>query len=218
VLDLLQAIVALGPREASRERLTELVWPDAEGDGASDAFDVALHRLRRLIGEDAVVLEHGQVSLARSRVWTDAQAFERLADQIHKGADKHNGNGTTYSRAVDKALTLYGGHFLANEPERPWMLSARERLRMKFERVVEHAGAHYEQSGELGQAAGLYRRAIELDPLAEGFYRKLMTCHARAGDTAEALEVYRRCRHVLSVVLGVRPSPKTDALRASLHP
>jgi hypothetical protein len=34
---------------------------------------------------------------------------------------------------------------------------------------------------------------------------------------AEAYEAYRRCRQQLSVVLGIRPAPQTQALVASLR-
>jgi ATP/maltotriose-dependent transcriptional regulator MalT/DNA-binding SARP family transcriptional activator len=216
VLELLQAIVAMGPREVSRERLTEALWPDAEGDTARDAFEIALHRLRKLLGDDTVVLTQGNVSLASRRVWTDIQAFEHLADGIQRGpADGAAGNAT-FVRATEAALTLYSGHFLANEPERPWMLATRERMRTRFERLIRRAGAYCEESHGLEHAIALYQRAVELDPLAEVFYRRLMHMHARAGRPAEALAIYRRCRHMLSVVLGVAPSPETEALRAAL--
>ena len=39
-----------------------------------------------------------------------------------------------------------------------------------------------------------------------------MHCHLQLGNHAEALSVYRRCREMLSVVLGVKPAPETDAL------
>ncbi|MDB5882427.1 MAG: transcriptional activator domain [Ramlibacter sp.] len=216
VLELLQAIVALGPRKASRERLTEAVWRDAEGDAARDAFENALHRLRKLLGDDAVILEHGQVTLAPMRVWVDAEAFERLADGIQQSAEAGTLGHERSMQAIDEAIALYQGHFLANEPDQPWMLPMRERLRSRLERIVTRGAAHWEQAGDLPRATALYQRGVEVDPVAELFYRRLMACRAQAGDRAGALEIYRRCRQMLSSVLGISPSAETEALRNSL--
>ena len=46
--------------------------------------------------------------------------------------------------------------------------------------------------------------------------RRLMVCYRELGEPAEALNVYRRCREMLSIVLGVKPSPETEAIRATL--
>jgi ATP/maltotriose-dependent transcriptional regulator MalT/DNA-binding SARP family transcriptional activator len=215
VLELLQAVVALGCRDANRDRLTEALWPEAEGDAARDAFEIALHRLRKLIGEDAVLLEHGRVSLSAKHVWIDIEAFERLADEVLRSRDT-DANKPRLARALDKALTLYGGHFLGTEPERPWLLPTRERARSKLERLVLYTGGFFEKTGRVGEATTLYQRALELHPLGEAFYRRLMACHVRANETAAALDVYRRCRQMLSVVLGVSPSAETEALRATI--
>ncbi len=225
VLALLQAIIALGANGAhsthstcsvSRERLSEALWPDADGDAARDAFEIALHRLRKLLhGEQAIRLEGGLVKLDPRHVWIDILAFEQFADEIQREPDTAAGQ-TAFTHAVEKALTLYAGHFLTDQIEQPWVLPARERLRSKFERLIEHAGAHWEHTNALAQATNLYQRAIELDPLAEAVYRHLMRVHAKAGRHAEALATYRRCRHMLSVVLGIEPSAETEALHATL--
>ncbi len=60
-------------------------------------------------------------------------------------------------------------------------------------------------------------RALELDNLAEGLYRRLMVSYRELGEMAEALKVYRRCRDMLSIVLGLSPSAETEAIRSSLR-
>jgi pentatricopeptide repeat protein len=45
-----------------------------------------------------------------------------------------------------------------------------------------------------------------------------MRCYARQGRHAEAISTYRRLRQTLSVVLGVAPSPSTEALVRELRP
>jgi DNA-binding SARP family transcriptional activator len=43
-----------------------------------------------------------------------------------------------------------------------------------------------------------------------------MVVYRELGETAEALQVYRRCRDMLSIVLSVGPSAETEAIRATL--
>ena len=44
-----------------------------------------------------------------------------------------------------------------------------------------------------------------------------MIAFRELGEPAEALKVYRRCKDMLSIVLGVAPGPETEAIRASLR-
>jgi DNA-binding SARP family transcriptional activator len=39
-----------------------------------------------------------------------------------------------------------------------------------------------------------------------------MICYSKLGQHAKAMEVYQRCRKMLSAVLGIEPSPKTEAI------
>ncbi len=43
-----------------------------------------------------------------------------------------------------------------------------------------------------------------------------MVCQRELGDPAGALTTYRRCRELLSIVLGRKPAAETEAIRASL--
>jgi DNA-binding SARP family transcriptional activator len=93
----------------------------------------------------------------------------------------------------------------------------RDKLRARFVRAVSALGAQLEQRKQWDQAVALYSRALELDNLAEGLYRRLMISFRELGETAEASKVYRRCREMLSIVLSISPSAETEAIRASLR-
>jgi DNA-binding SARP family transcriptional activator len=55
-----------------------------------------------------------------------------------------------------------------------------------------------------------------VDNLAEELYRRLILCLQVKGERAEALRVYRGCRDMLSVVLGVQPTLETQTLYREL--
>jgi adenylate cyclase len=232
-LDLLKALVANGGIRTSTTTLIESLWPDSEGDSARVSFDSNLHRLRKLIGiDDVLVLAEGKLSLDPSKCWVDIWAFEELVARIDRAAHQAPGAagsssgaaamsssaaGTSHGELAKELLRLYSGHFIEKDSQEPWALATRDRLAARFLRAVTQLGAQFEQNKEWGDAATLYSRALELDNLAEGLYRRLMVSYRELGEVAEALKVYRRCRDMLSIVLGLSPSPETEAIRSTLR-
>ncbi len=214
-LALLQAIIALGGQNVNEELLGDALWPDADGDAAHQAMTVTLHRLRRLLGyEKAIVVEGGKVSLDPRYWWVDVWAFDRLLEQGE--AAVREGDRATARGRIEEAVGLYRGPFLRQRGA-SWALSLSERLHRKFVRAVAILGDSWEQEGDWQAALCCYERGLEIDDLAEEFYRRQMSCYQRLGRLAEAAIVYQRCRETLSASLGVTPSPETQALHASLR-
>ncbi|MEW6684213.1 MAG: BTAD domain-containing putative transcriptional regulator [Nitrospirota bacterium] len=213
-LELLKALIAFGGRDVSETRLTEALWPEAEGDAAHRALDTTLHRLRKLLGSDeAVMLQEGRLTLDPRYCWVDVWAFDRLTETTRAKLAK--GPSVPEEEIVDlsqKALTLYQGSFLSQESEIPWTLSERERLRSRFLRYLEALGRHWEQTGQWERAVECYLKGLDIDHLAEGIYQRLMTAYHRLGRRAEAMGVYQRCRNTLSALLGVEPSSQTEGI------
>ena len=54
------------------------------------------------------------------------------------------------------------------------------------------------------------------DQLVEEFYRGLIRCQLAQNEAAAAMHTFRRCRDILSVVLGIAPAPATRALIAKI--
>ena len=205
-LALLKAIVAFGGENVSVSKVIAALWPDSEGDAAHKSFTVALHRLRKLLVSDkAVRLSDGVVSLDREIVWSDLRAFVVLSERIEFG------DRASHRQAARQVLALYRGHLLDND-EDAWSLPLRESVRARFHRCVRILGDKLDAEERHADALHLYERLIELDPLAEEFYRRAIGSLDRLGRVAEAMDVYRRCRDMLSVVLGVAPGEETQQM------
>lgn len=115
-LELLTALLAGGEGGANVGRLSDQLWPDADGFDAYRAFTTTLHRLRRLLGvHDAVRLCAGRLTLDSQICTVDAWAFERAL------------RGAADADAIEAVLDNYTGPFLADDPS-PWALTARQRL------------------------------------------------------------------------------------------
>ena len=209
-LELLQALIALGGTEVGAGTLTDALWPDSDGDAGYHALESALYRLRQLLGAHAAVtMVGGKLSLDRRYFWVDMWALER---ELQRGAP-----GAEPAVRLMRIRQLYQGHFLEQESDKPWALETRQGLRDKFVRAIREVARTYESRGQWQEAADLYQTAIERDGLAEDLYRGLMLCHRALGDHSEAMQVYRRCRELLTRVLGVQPNAKTQAIYNSVR-
>jgi DNA-binding SARP family transcriptional activator len=112
---------------------------------------------------------------------------------------------------------LYQDHFLASEEATAWSVSIRERLRSKFIYSLLDIGGYWETNGFWDKAIQCYQKGLEVDDLVEVFYQRLMLCSLQTHRISEGMAVYRRCRQILSVVLGLQPEPETELIYRSLR-
>jgi LuxR family maltose regulon positive regulatory protein len=211
-LELLKALVALGGRDVREQRLSELLWPDAEGDAAHSALKTTLSRLRHLIGEDAIAVHEGRLGLNPRVCGLDTWALEGLLAQ----AANLDPESVESERLCARMLDFYRGAFLGDD-DAAWALPLRERLRAKLLHHLRERVRRLERLGQHAAAIALLHRGLEVDEIAEDFYCGLMKAHMALGQHAEAHSVCERCRRILQSVAGVAPSPETEALCRALH-
>jgi two-component SAPR family response regulator len=219
-LELLKAIIAQGGREVSTSRLTMLLWPDVDGDKATGSFDTTLHRLRKVLGDDRVlVLKDGKLSLDANFCRIDVWTLERLLGSTkHIMRDATNTSQISLMESVTESLLgLYQEHFLVNEDATSWSVSMRERLRSKFIHHLIEIGRFWESQGRWDHAIECYRKGIDVDDLVEVFYQRLMHCYLRTNRLSEGMAIYRRCCKSLSVILGLQPELETESLYQALR-
>ncbi len=216
-LEMLKVLVSFGEdQKVSKAQLSDILWPDVEGDKAQRSFDTTLHRLRQLFGHDkAIILQESRLNLDLRYCWVDSMAFERILKQAEDYAKKEDRKNAIQS--LEKAVALYKGPFLGGEADEPWAISYDERLRSKFLRAIEKLGDYLEEKGDLNRAVDCFQKAIEVDDVAEMFYRRLMICLKKLDRRSDAISTYKRCEKTLSASLGLEPSPKTKAIKESLY-
>lgn len=214
-LELLQVLIAYGGREVHTSVLIRDLWKEETAGDTRNLFDNTLHRLRRLLGPNEVLdLHNGKLTLKPEHCWIDTWAFGRLSSGFIDRASKLS--DAEEERAFGEAKTalqLYNGHFLQYETEDSWACRYRDRLQSQFHRLVLAMGACLEHAGRWEMATDVYLRGLEVDNLAEFFYQRLMACYQSRGEHAEVMRVYRRCRELLSIVLGISPSAETERIR-----
>lgn len=211
-LDILAALVIDGRDEVAVESLLHRVFPSTEYDDPKGSFEVALFRLRKLLGvEGAIRLKAGRLSLDPLLVWNDLLYIDPLVD-AHARAE----NDEQAIVLGGDLLKAYKGALFGDECQY-FALARRDQLRRRIERLVEQMATLLEQRGEFARATGVWETGLGHEPLNEVFYRGLMRCHAALGNAALALSLYRRCAEMLSKVLSISPSKATETLRAEIQ-
>jgi DNA-binding SARP family transcriptional activator len=161
-LELLKLLIAYGGTQVSESRITDALWPRIEGDSAHRSFTSALHRLRKLLGEDrAVVLHEGKLTLDRRHFWVDAWAFDALAAEFEAASDP-----ARVEKLAERMLALYAGPFMADEADAPWSLQPRERIRARLARAMKRVLRQWHDGGDPERARAGYERCLEIDAAA----------------------------------------------------
>ncbi len=218
-LTLLKMLIALGHRDIPEEKITDLLWPDAEGDLAHKSYEITCLRLRRIIGEKAVRISGGKASLDEKYCWTDLKAITHVMDQAENEWKKAGKEQKPSGKAIgltEKAIGLHRGDFLPPDAEQAWAMTVREQIKNRLLRLLITAGKYLMRTGQWETATQKFEKGLEMDNLVEEIYQDLMLCQISLGRHAEAARTYERCRRALSETLGIKPSPATDNIYRSI--
>ncbi len=212
-LELLKALIACSTEGASEQKLCDTLWHDAEADDARRNFKITLHRLRAMIGHEAVMLRESKLLLDPRYCWVDAHVLEAVLDRIVAASATMPLEELHLLGAQIK--TLYRGAFLAAD-EAAFAITPRERLRAKLIRAISALTERLQREGQTAQTFAWFETGIEIEPLAEPFYQGLMRAYLALHRSAEGLAVYERCRKTLKAQLQINPSPETEVLVKAL--
>jgi len=193
------------------------LWPNIDRDYAHRSFNTALHRLRKILGEDtAVTLNNNQLTLSDRYFWIDIWALDHALNELRVAMRGAPDAETRVPELADRILDLYQGGFLTGDEDQSWAVSAHEQLRHNFIRFINDVGHWWEEKNQSDKALELYFQGLKADELAEGIYRRLMLCFKEHGRHAEAIDTYNRCCKTLKSQLRTSPSRETQDLYKSL--
>ncbi len=196
--ELLLSLACLGDgkRPVLRERLADLLWPDSDGDRAQRALDTAIHRLRRYLGgEEMILTRPGSVELNPALCRVDYWWLLRDLDAPSQGGER-------LARLVAAAARLSA---------LPAPLPTEALLR----RIVTTVLAHLHDAAAADREAWL-ETLLDAQPANERLWQALIRHHLALGLPSAAVAAWQRCVAALAAHVGVAPSAATRALIAEL--
>ncbi|MFZ6645232.1 hypothetical protein ACO0LO_05925 [Undibacterium sp. TJN25] len=158
-LELLKLLIAQGGRNVSAEKTADVLWPDSDGDAAQSSFDSTLHRLRKLLRhDDVVMLSEGRLSLNHSLCWLDIWALDRLAEEVSASPSIKK-----LSAHAAQLFHIYRGPLFSADADLPGQSQASNGHRSKFERCLMDLCSIFQSMGKMGLAIELLEQGLEND-------------------------------------------------------
>ena len=201
-------------RTIQRDELLTAIWSDEATIQGDSGLDPIMSKLRGVLrtgfhpAPAGIEVSAGTIALQLpATTWVDVEAAANALDEA-EGALRRN-DSSAWGLA-NTAVVITRRPFLPNA-EAPWIESQRSVLRAMQLRALQclvTVSAHNEPRLAIQHASEM----VQLEPFRETAYQLLMRMHAAAGDRAEALRVFARCRELLRDELGVSPSPQTEAV------
>ena len=203
-----------------RDELAEVLWPRKLPRAHEAALSAIMSKLRTLLGrvglkeKDALsgTLGGYQLSLPPG-TWIDLEAAGRAL---------HDAETACRARRWKAVFgPAHVGYQIGRRPfflgeECPWLDEKRERLRSIFVRSAECLGEFYIAQDDPKLAVEAAREVVQREPFRESGHRLLMRALAAAGNRADALWAYEKCRKLISEELGVDPSAETRSIYQKL--
>ena len=209
-------LLAAKGKPVTKGELAEALWGDESPARWEKALSVLFSKLRALLNECGV---DGSTALTSAfgcyqlilppGSWIDIAAADEAANAAEQALAVGDADGASLNASTAESLAR--GTFLPGEDAR-WVSERRAQVRETLVRALECLAEANRIRGDPASAVRAADELIILEPFRESGYRLRMQAQSAAGNDAEALRTYERCRALLSEELGAYPSPETEAV------
>ena len=210
----LVALLALrAPHAVDRSALIDGLWGEHPPEAATNALQVHVSALRKVLGREAVQT-HGHGYRLGDNVSVDAGEFTRG----HAQGQREAAAGETEAAAdtFREALALWRGAALSGIEDAPFIVAEAARLEeLRLSALSSRIKADLDL-GRHGEVVPELQVLVAQHPLREDVRESLMSALYRSDRQAEALAVYDAGRRVLRDELGIEPSPALRELHQRL--
>jgi DNA-binding SARP family transcriptional activator/streptogramin lyase len=208
-------LLAADGKPVPKDELAEALWGDELPARWEKGLSVLVSKLRALLnecgvdGSTALTSAFGRYQLILPPgSWIDIAAADEAANAAEQALAVGDADAAWLNASTAESLAR--GSLPGEDAQ--WVSERRAELREIRVRALECLARANRIRGDLGAAVRAADELIILEPYRDGGYRLLMQAHSAAGNDAEALRTYERCRALLSEELGAYPSPETEAV------
>jgi DNA-binding SARP family transcriptional activator len=211
----LLAFYLLHPEGTTLDAATEALWPEADPGRGSEWFWTALGNLRSLLrsatGNKTLKIIERDGDLYRIEPVFDVDLWRFQAALPPQGASTGD---PEWAAALQSAADLCRGELLAGV-DWAWVEVPREDLRRRGIDVLVSLAATRLVGGDVRAALDALSRAVDIDPLSEQLYRRIMRLHAKQSRPEDVTVTFGRLKSRLAE-LDLEPTPESERLLVEL--
>src|SRR5450755_4424691 len=190
----LKALLCSPGRQARRDALLDLLWPDTELEQAVQNLNTAVTRLRRVLapskGEASLLLPDEDSRVYRlaeqSLLWVDVDAALTLIGE----AERRGSTSPEALSQLEEAESYLSKGMILQDEEGHWAAGRRATVEQARSRCRLWLAEAYAQQQMPGQAATTLSQLLEEDPTDEDVLARVMGLLHRQGMTHQALRSY----------------------------
>lgn len=205
-------------RTFSRDKLASLFWGSSSEDAARYNLRYNLWSLRKILedNEKGYKILDGHKDTCKfnlnNNVYIDVFHMEGILGKLSQD------DNDKYIKSLEKAKNIYKGDFLEGfyikdcSEFNDWIFFERERLQRKYFDTLYRLAKAYKTKGNFIKSIDNIEEMLNINPLQEELYVKLIRIYLKMGDRNNALQQYERCRKILREELNISPMEETKEI------
>lgn len=222
-LQLLKHLVLRRGVPVHRDRLVELLWPEAPARAGANRLHGVVNALRSALESGRGPRSSGYVVCRDDHYFLDVATpqsvdlFDFLDFVAGARTAQREGTEERALGMLEDAVRLYRGDLFADDIEDEALEAHRVRLRHLFLDAARALAGIRIRWGHTDEAIWALRTALDFEPVALDLYELLIGELTAAGRIAEARQQYACCCSALRQHLDMEPPPRIRALERRLH-
>ena len=191
----------------TKEQIALELWPDISPARLKMRFKINIHRIRRALGQDAIIFEgeHYRFNRAINYTW-DREKIDEIRQsmlQTISPAEK--------KALLEQAVEIANGQYLA-DIDMDWATAER----LKYQEILQHIllelAEVYLLEGQIQECLSTANLILQTDSLHEATYRLIIRVYALLHDPVGMTRQYQHYQKKLADEMGLQPSSEMISL------
>lgn len=207
--ELFALFISNSPKELSRSKILEYLWPEFNEEKAITHFNTNLYNLKKafaIYGIDNLIVNNGgNYSINAKNMKCDLWDFEK------KYSSKFEVDSSNYEQTINSLTNEYS-QILFQDDDYIWLIYKQNLLDEIYEEIILKLIRFLKSINESKRAVQLLYKAIERDSINEELYKELIETYISENKKSLALKVFDLYKKKLKVMLGEKPDKEIEKL------
>lgn len=195
----------------TKEQIALEFWPDISPARLKMRFKINIHRIRKAVGQDAVIFEgeHYRFNRAINYVW-DREKVDEIRQSV-----RQNTSSAEKKKLLEQAVEVANGPYLG-DLDGDWVVAEQLKYRDIYQQLLVDLAEIYLAEGQARTCMSTARRILLSDPLFESAHRLIIQAYAAFHDPAGMTRQYQQYQKALADEMGLQPSSEIASFYENL--